>query len=154
MVVQVQHHVYWKEGEPQQSFTLIDIKLGLGLVTVAIAGFLFWLDKNYSFNDSYYVIAGSVALYFVISTVLLYFTSGPGYKNNKYVGKKKKDTIAVFAWTTKYDPIYNVKVVLNGNEQGAVTKEIPFNKIFDQFGYFNQDAAVQEFGDLVEKKSQ
>lgn len=133
---------------------MIDIKLGLGCITVAIAGFLFWLDKNYPFKDTYYVIAGAVGLYFLVSCVLLYFTSGPGYKDNKYAGTKKQDRIVLYGWTTKYDPIYNVKVVLNGNEQGAVTKEIPFNKVFDQFGYFNQEAAVREFGDLVEKKSQ
>lgn len=121
---------------------------------MAIAGFLFWLEKNYSFKDTYYVIAGAVALYFVVSCVLLYFTSGPGYKNTKYVGTKKQDKIVVYGSTTKYDPIYNVRAVLNGNEQGAVTKEIPFNKVFDQFGYFNHEAAVREFGDLVEKKSQ
>ncbi|KAM9886554.1 hypothetical protein OXX79_014115, partial [Metschnikowia pulcherrima] len=47
----------------EQTFTLIDIKLALGLSTVAIAGGLYYLEKKVPFKDSYYMIMASIAVY-------------------------------------------------------------------------------------------
>lgn len=122
----------------EQSFTLIDAKLGLGLLTVAIAGLLFYLDKHYSFKDTYYVIIGCIVVYFLISMAHLYLLSGPE-KNNKYVGySDSKQKILVHTWTSKYDPIYNVKLFVNDKEQADL--QIPFTEFFDSFGYLNKEA--------------
>lgn len=121
---------------------------------MAIAGFLFWLDKKYTFKDTYWIVFGSIVLYFLISVVMFVLNIAPGFKNNKYVGYNGKDKVAVFASTTKYDPIYNVKIVRNDNEQSAVEAQIAFTKVFDGFGYLNHAAATEEFKTLLAKKTQ
>lgn len=139
----------------EQSFTLIDIKLALGYLTVAIAGLLFYLDKKFSFKETYYVIAGCVVVYFILSSILYFFTSTPKYKNNKFVGyNESKQKIEVFTWTSKYDPIYNVKIVIDDNDASATVTEFPFMKMFDAFGYYNQDAAVALFKQVLQKKNE
>lgn len=80
--------------------------------------------------------------------------AAPGFKNNKYIGYNGKDKISVFASTTKFDPIYNVKIIQNDNQNSATEGQIPFNKVFDSFGYFNHAAAVEEFKPLLAKKKQ
>lgn len=136
----------------EQSFTLIDLKIALGYLTVAIAGFLFYLDKKYTFKDTYYVVAAAVVMYFLLSGALYFFTSSPQYKDNKFVGvNDKKEKIEVFAWTSKYDPIYNVKIITKGRTTEVA---LPFNKMFDAFGYYNQDATTTLFKEALSKKTQ
>lgn len=124
------------------------------MATVAIAGFLFYVEKKLSFNEAYYIIAGSLVVYFLISAVLWYFTNAPGYKNLKYVGVKGTQEIRVYSTSTKYDPIYEVKVVIDQRQDSAVEGKVLFTKIFDGFGYFNHDAAVEQLRSLIEKKIQ
>lgn len=138
----------------RQSFALIDLKIALGYLTVAIAGFLFYLDKKMSFADTYYIIAGAVATYFVVSSVLYFFTSGPKYKNNKYIGHKGLQKVAVFTWTKGYEPVYHVKVVTDDKFDGAVEKEVSFTEMFDAFGFLNEEAALAQLSKIVEKKSE
>lgn len=138
----------------QQSFTLIDTKLALGYLTVAIAGLLFYMDKKFAFKDTYYAVIACVAAYFVISTIMLYFTSGP-QKDNKYIGfNDAQQKILVYSWTSKYDPIYNVKIVLNDNTDSAVEAALPFTKFFDGFGYYNQEAFVGLVKEAMQKKNE
>lgn len=137
-----------------QSFTLVDLKLGLGVATVAIAGFLFYVEKKLSFNEAYYIIAGSLVLYFLVSAVLWYFTNAPGYKNLKYVGVNGSQEIRVYTNSPKLDPVYEVKVVIDQRQASPVEGKIPFTKLFDGFGYFNHDAAVEQLRSFIEKKVQ
>lgn len=138
----------------EQSFTLIDTKLALGYGTVAIAGILFYMDKKLPFKDTYYCIVVCVVLYAIISAILYYYTSGPE-KNNKYVGYNDgKQKIAVHTWTSKYDPIYNVKIVLNDNIESAILVDIPFTKFYDAFGFYNQGAFTELITKAMEKKSE
>lgn len=138
----------------EQSFALVDTKLALGYLTVAIAGFLFYMDKKIPFKDSYYLVAGAVLVYFLLSTVLYFFTSGSQYKNNKYVGHKGEQKIAVYGWTTGYEPVYNLKIVLNDKFDSPVEKQVPFTSMFDGFGYLNEEEVTKIIKELLEKKSQ
>ncbi|OBA22312.1 hypothetical protein METBIDRAFT_11168 [Metschnikowia bicuspidata var. bicuspidata NRRL YB-4993] len=139
----------------EQSFALGDLKLALGFSTVAIAGGLYYLEKNVSFNDSYYVIVALIALYAVISAAMYVLSNGKGYKNNKYIGfNEKKQKISVYALAEPFDPIYDVKVVINDNFSAPVTESIPFAKMFDAFGFLNHEESKQIFRELLEKKQQ
>lgn len=138
-----------------QSFTLPDLKLGLGLATVAIAGGLYYLEKNFLFKESYYIIVALIAVYAVISLVMYYLTNGKKYKDNKYIGyNDKKQKISVYTLAEPYDPIYNVKVVINDNFSSPITKAVPFTKMFDAFGFLNFVESKQILGEILEKKGQ
>lgn len=137
-----------------QSFTLIDTKLALGYLTVAIAGLLFWMDKKYVFKDTYYAVIACVVLYFLISTVMWYLNYGT-YKDNKYIGyNDSNQKISVYTSTTKYDPIYNVKIVLNDQFDAALEVPLPFTKFYDQFGYYNQEALTTLLKEALQKKNE
>lgn len=139
----------------EQSFTFSDIKLALGYVTVAIAALLFYIDKKFSFNETYYVVAGLIALYGLVSLVMYYLNSHPNLKNTTYVGyNKSNQKITVHTWCTKYDPIYNVKIVLDDKRDGANSGALAFNKFFDEFGYLNRQEFSSLVSGLVEKKEQ
>ncbi|KAK6456679.1 signal peptidase complex subunit 2 [Scheffersomyces xylosifermentans] len=120
-----------------ESFKLIDTKLALGYSTVVIAGLLFLVDKKYDFKQSYGVTVFSVVLYFIISSILYYINYTN--KNVKYVGYTEKGKkIVIATWSSKYDPIYNVRVTLDG--KNTFTAQLKFNQFFDIVGYFNRDA--------------
>lgn len=139
----------------EQSFTLADIKLALGYGTVAIAALLYLLDKKYPFEQTFYASLALVVVYGIISIVMYYLNSSAQYKNTAYVGyDKSKKKISVHTWSTKYDPIYNVKIVLEGRTESAAAGEIPFNKFFDQFGYLNREQFTKLINDVTEKKAQ
>lgn len=127
-----------------QSFTLVDAKLALGVATVLIAGGLFLADKKLGFEKTYTLTVVAVVLYFALSALQLYLTSSKKYKNNKFVGyNDKKDKIAVYSWTTKFDPVYHVKIVLN--DADAITSKIEFASVFDAFGYYKPDNTTALF---------
>lgn len=120
-----------------QSFTLIDIKLALGYATVAIAAFLYYIDKKWGFNESFNVTVASIIVYGVISLALFLLTNVPGYKNNKFVGtNESKQKLSVATWTTKYDPVYHVDLTLDDEK---VATSIDFTQLFDAFGYYKQE---------------
>lgn len=136
----------------EQSFALIDLKLALGLVTVAISAFLYYLEKKVSFKDSYYVIAALISVYFIVSAVLYYLSKGPQYKDNTYIGYRKGHKISVYTWTKPFEPVYRVKIVFG---DGVVFEEkIAFMKMFDEFGFLNEPEASAIFKSLLEKKAQ
>lgn len=127
-----------------QSFTLIDAKLALGVSTVLISAALFVADKKLGFEKTFTLTVVAVVLYFTLSALQLYLTSSKSYKNNKFVGyNDKKEKIAVYTWTTKFDPVYHVKIVLNDKE--SVTSKIEFAKVFDAFGYYKPDNTTALF---------
>ncbi|KAJ8143876.1 hypothetical protein OY671_003009 [Metschnikowia pulcherrima] len=139
----------------EQKFTLIDIKLALGLSTVAIAGGLYYLEKKVPFKDSYYMIMASIAVYAVISGAMFYLSNGPKYKNIKYVGvKDNKQKVAVYTSAKTYDPIYEVKMVFNDNFAGAISESVPFAKMFDAFGFLDHPETKSIFEKILEKKGQ
>lgn len=120
---------------------------------MAIAGVLFAVEKKYSFDDGYNITVALVTLYFVISGVLLYFTSGK-YKNVKYVGNNDNTKVEIVTWTEKYEPLYHLKIRVNGDEK---VSKIEFMKVFDAFGGFQDGELVELIGkeiDKVEKKEQ
>lgn len=137
-----------------QSFTLIDLRLGLGLLTVAIAAFLYYLEKNLTFQESYYIIMALIALYGLISAVMYYFSSTKKYQNLIYTGKDKKQTIWVYTLLVPFEPVYKVRVVVDDNHSGAIEEDLLFTKMFDSFGYMNETEVKQLFVQLLEKKKQ
>lgn len=138
-----------------QDFSLIDVKLALGYLTVAIAGFLFYLEKKFSFKDTKLVIGGAIGLYCVICMVMYYLSAGAQYRDNKYVGTKEGKKVSVFTLTDSvFSPIYKVKVVFDDNFQGAAEASIPFTQIFDSFGFLNEAELKTYLLNVLQKKSQ
>lgn len=112
------------------------------------------MDKKLSFKDTYYYVIACVVLYGIISAILYYYTSGP-QKNNKYIGfNDSKQRILVDTWTSKYDPIYHVKIVLNDDVDSAILVTIPFTKFYDAFGFYNQGEFTALIKEALEKKSE
>ncbi|KAI3403400.1 SPC2 [Candida oxycetoniae] len=129
----------------EESFMLTDLKLGLGLVTVVIAGLLFLADKRYEFKNIYGATVVSCVLYAVLNGVLLIINRK--YKNVKYIGYDSKgNKLTVASTTGKYDPNYRVTVALNDKQSSQ--SSIPFNKYFDLIGYLNRE----EFTKLLAKE--
>ncbi|EER35353.1 conserved hypothetical protein [Candida tropicalis MYA-3404] len=130
-----------------ESFALIDLKLGLGLSTVIIAGLLFLVDKKYTWKENYNITVISCVLYAIISGVLylINFLN----KNVKYTGYDKKgNKLTVATYSNKYDPIYNITINSDGKQ---VKSELEFNKFFDVVGFFNRDAFTNIIGDELNK---
>lgn len=136
----------------EQSFTLSDIKLALGVATVAIAGFMFYLDKKFGFYETYWVLVACITAYFAISGVLFYLNMGSA-KNNKYVGYNGKHKVLVHTWTLKFEPVYHVKLYVDGEQRGGEL-DLPFTKFFDSFGYFNREALTELLAKSLAKKTE
>lgn len=122
---------------------------------MAIAGFLFYLEKKYAFKDTKLIIGGSIALYGLICLVMMYLNKGAQYKNNKYIGTKDGKKVHVFTLTeSEFSPIYDVKVVFDEKFDAAVEEKIPFTQVFDTFGFLNEEAFKSHLEKMLEKKSQ
>ncbi|KAK6465866.1 putative signal peptidase complex subunit [Scheffersomyces coipomensis] len=134
-----------------ESFKITDIKLALGVSTVAIAGLLFLVDRKYSFDESYNVVVISIILYSIFSAGLLYLNRI--YKNVKYIGYTEKgEKIIIAGWTVKFDPLYYIKITLN--DKTTIESSLKFNEFFDVVGYFNRDAFTTLLKHEISKKSQ
>ncbi|RCK59162.1 Signal peptidase complex subunit SPC2 [Candida viswanathii] len=130
-----------------ESFALIDLKLGLGLSTVIIAGLLFLVDKKYTWKESYNVTVISCVVYAIISGAL--YLVNFFNKNVKYTGYDKKgNKLTVATSSNKLDPIYNVTITADGR---SVTSALQFNKFFDVVGFFNRDAFTKIIGDELNR---
>lgn len=137
----------------KESFGLIDLKLGLGLATVIIAGGLFGIEKVYKLKlfEMYSITVIGVVLYGLINIILTLVNYK--YKNVKYIGyKKNKDKVTITTWSTKYDPIYNISITFN--DITTVTNEYQFKEFYDQLGYFNSNAFMKLIEQDLQKKSQ
>lgn len=134
-----------------ESFFFHDLKLGLGLFSVGIAGGLFYLDKKFSFEDTYTITAIAVVVYFLISCVLFGINHLSKFKNVKYIGFKngnKQQKISIATWTHKYDGLYYVKIM---DENETIETNFPFNKFFDGMGYFSPQAFIDLLKPQLEK---
>lgn len=142
-----------KQFDYEESFTLIDIKLALGLATVIISGGLFAIEKVYKLKmtEMYTTTVVAVILYGIFSGILSLINYK--HKNVKYTGYKgSKEKITIATWTSKYDPIYNVTIKFN--DSNPITKQYQFKQFYDQLGYFNSDAFIKLIKNDIQKKSQ
>lgn len=137
-----------------QSFSLIDTKLAVGLVSVSIAGLLFYVDKKYGFERTYNVTIISVVLYALLTAFYYYLSYLPKYKNNKFIGYADSgEKILIAGWTRKHTPTYFVRIevsTIDGKSQSSETK-IEFTKLFDGFGYYKQEHMTNFLKAEVEK---
>lgn len=121
-----------------------------------ISAGLYFADKKYGFNDTFYLTVVAVALYFAISGVYWYYTSSSEFKNINYVGytgeKSKKSKITVAAWTTKFEPIYNVKIVVGeGKSKEVINTGFEFMKLFDGMGFYQEQELTKLIKAEIEK---
>lgn len=135
-----------------ESFTLIDTKLFLGYATVILAGVLFLIDKKMDFKDAYYITAFIVGAYGLLSAILLYINHTN--KNVKYVGvhNKSGSKVSIATWTHNFDPIYHVKVIVDGNASSAALEKFEFQKFFDYTGFINRGALVSFISPTLSSK--
>ncbi|KAI5962722.1 SPC2 [Candida theae] len=130
-----------------ESFIITDVKLGLGVATVAIAGLLFLADKKYQFKDIYSITVAACVVYGVLNAIL--FLINLKYKNVKYIGDDSKGSrITIASDIKKYEPYYNVTITVKDT---VVTAAIPFNKFFDVIGYFNRDEFIKLISEEINK---
>ncbi|KAI5952067.1 SPC2 [Candida margitis] len=131
----------------EESYTITDLKLGLGIATVAIAALLFLADKKYQFKQIYSITVAACVIYGLLNAVL--FLINLKYKNVKYIGYDSKGNRIIIASDIKnYEPDYNVTITVKDT---AVTGSIPFNKFFDIVGYLNRDEFTKLIGDEIAK---
>lgn len=136
-----------------ESFTVTDLKLGLGVLTVIVSGLLFMVEKKFSFNESYNITVMSLVVYFILSGILWYLTQSKSYKNVKYIGHDDSNNkITIATNTTKYDPIYNIEIRFGDNGKPVKTN-IEFMKLFDTFTTFHPDNLKELIGKEIEKVS-
>ncbi|KAI5955230.1 SPC2 [Candida jiufengensis] len=135
----------------EESFKLIDLKLGLGLITVLIAGLLFLADKKFQFKEIYNITFISCVLYGLINLAL--FGLNLKYKNVKYIGYDSKgNKIIISSEIKKYEPNYYINVTIN--DKTTSNSVIPFNKFFDIIGFFNRDEFLKLLSHEINKKSE
>lgn len=119
------------------------------MITVALSGGLFLIEKKISFNDSYYPTIGILVLYFITSGILWVFTQSSKYKDIKFIGTNDaNEKITCLTSTTKYDPIYNIELQF-GEERKKTS--IEFMKMFDDFSNFHPDNLTEVLKKEIEK---
>lgn len=126
-------------NEFQQDFKIIDIKLVLMYISIALAGALFYLDKkfNNNFHDPlYYNLMVGLTIPFYIITGLVYLYSWKVEKNIKYVGVDAKKNKLVISTKLKkqYSPVYCISLEYNG-------KKLELDKHFTEL--YNKDGFLQ-----------
>lgn len=136
-----------------QSFKLVDTKLATGLISVAIAGLLFYVDKKYGFVATYNVTVASVCVYGALSLFYYYLAYHPQYKNNKFVGYADNgEKLLIAGWSKKHTPTYYVRLDLEKNGHLSTSEaSIEFTKLFDGFGYYKQEAMTVFLKAEIEK---
>lgn len=131
----------------EESFAITDLKLGLGLSTVVVAGLLFLTDKKYEFKQIYSITVAACVIYGFLNVIL--FLINLKYKNVKYIGVDSKgNKITIASDIKKYEPNYNVTITFKDT---VVTGSIPFNKFFDVIGYFNRDEFTTLLSDEISR---
>ena len=133
-----------------QSFTLIDTKIAIGLVSVAIAGGLYLADKKYGFEATYSLTVASIVVYGLLNAVHWYLSNSLGYKNVKYIGHDDRGRkVTVKGWTESFNPLYHFIVSVDGRP--PVEGSFEFMKVFDGLGYFKEEQLTQVLGKELEK---
>lgn len=123
-----------------ESFLFTDIKLGLGVITVVLAGLLFLVEKKMDFFESINLITFILALYFIVSGVLLYLNVMKKYKNVKYVGyDDSNNKITIVTDSKAYEPIYSIEIRFGEDEDTIVKTQVEFMKLFDTFTNFHPE---------------
>lgn len=124
-----------------ESFTMIDIKLVIGYISVAFAGLMYYLEKKFDndFTNKTYVqyLQILVTLFFVLQFIWYLFSKFVE-KDIKYTGTKKGKVIKVSTLTkSKTDPVYQLVINFDDNEHPF---SIPFADIFFDDGFLSMDA--------------
>ncbi|CDK24157.1 unnamed protein product [Kuraishia capsulata CBS 1993] len=138
-----------------ESFTVVDTRLALGLLSVAIAGGLYYYEKK--FGDDlkdlfyYYLLLGGVTTFFVLNG-LLYLHAQYVQKNTKYVGYNK-DKKVVIGTSTKNatTPVYDVEFKVG--DSPVAKDSISFSELFTEDGYLKLDSYIGFIKKNLEKVS-
>lgn len=136
-----------------ESFKTLDIKLVLGYASVAIAGFMYYLEKQFdnNFQNKQYVIYLQLLVcgYFTLQTVLYIFTKFVE-KDIKYIGYKSGKKITVCTSTkSKTDPVYMMMFNIDGKNHKLT---FPLNEVFFDDGYLSLDAFKDKIVPVVQEK--
>lgn len=134
-----------------ESFKLIDTKLMIGYSSVAVAGLMYYLEKQYKndFTNAEYVfyLQLLVALFFTLQFVWFLFSKFVE-KSIKYTGVKKGKNIQVSTSTkSKTDPVYHIGISIDGGEHKLA---IPFKDIFFDDGFLSIEALKKEISQFFE----
>lgn len=134
-----------------ESFTIVDVKLVIGYLSVATAGLMYYLDKKFKndFNNTAYVfyIQVLVSVFFTLQFVW-FVVSKCVEKDIKYTGKKNGKTIKVSTSTkSKTDPFYKITINLHGENH---LLSIPFKEFFFDDGFLSLDAFKEKISPFME----
>ncbi|GME73779.1 unnamed protein product [Ambrosiozyma monospora] len=136
----------------KETFTLTDLKLAVGYLSVLAAGLLFQLDKKFKndFNNKEYVFYTTIAVAVGAGFHLAFlFVNTFVSKNIKFQGVKGKKKLNVSTVTkSKTDPSYFVTVELDGKK---VDQVVPFNTVFNSNGYLEYAELETKLQSIVNK---
>ncbi|ODV83355.1 hypothetical protein CANARDRAFT_25160 [[Candida] arabinofermentans NRRL YB-2248] len=135
-----------------QSFALVDFKLAVGYLCVAISGLLYYLEKQYDndFGNLEYVNYTKilVAIFFTLNSVWYLFGKFIE-KDIKFVGTKGTKKLTVSSKVkSKYDPVYSLVFAI-GEETFQDT--IEFKTVFTEDGFLDYAVFAEKVGADVAK---
>ncbi|KAK9467223.1 signal peptidase complex subunit 2 [Lipomyces arxii] len=116
----------------KQTFTLIDVRLAIGFLSVFVAAAVGGYDYYVGFEAAKYYTTIGVATYFVLNTILtswLMFVE----KGTFYQGFKSSHKISVKSFTKKYTPVYEIHV---SSKFKSIDAKLQFTE------YFNTDGEI------------
>ncbi|KAJ8098362.1 signal peptidase complex subunit 2 [Lipomyces tetrasporus] len=116
-----------------QVFTLVDVRLVIGFLSVLVAAAAGGYDYFVGFEKAKTYTTIGVSVYFLLNMALtawmMYVEKGTIYQGSKD-GKK----ISVMSTTKKFSPIYDIKVTETTTSKSTQAKK-PFTDFFDSHGY-------------------
>ncbi|GMM34772.1 signal peptidase complex subunit [Saccharomycopsis crataegensis] len=117
-----------------ESFSLIDVRLALGIGCCAISGATFYLDKHSEFKESINLVAAAIVLYSILASVLWGWSKFVE-KNIKFVGYKKSQKLIFKSSANKTDNLYSYEIKIGDNE--PIIGSIEYNKVFNENGFLD-----------------
>ncbi|KAK9322098.1 signal peptidase complex subunit 2 [Lipomyces orientalis] len=116
-----------------QIFTLVDVRLVIGFLSVLVAAAAGGYDYFVGFEKAKAYTGIGVSVYFLLNMALtawmMYIEKGTIYQGSKD-GKK----ISVTSTTKKYTPIYDLKITETTTSKSTQARK-PFTDFFDSHGY-------------------
>ncbi|AWU73832.1 hypothetical protein CAS74_001638 [Pichia kudriavzevii] len=134
----------------EESFGLMDTKLIIGYTSVAIAGLMYYLEKQYKndFTNAEYVYYLQILVgFFFTLQGILYLFSKFIERDIKYRGTKKGKTVTVSTSTkSKTNVNYKMDIEIDHKHHECV---FPLNEVFFDDGYLSMDAFKEKIVTFV-----
>ncbi|KAK9454193.1 signal peptidase complex subunit 2 [Dipodascopsis uninucleata] len=138
------------DGGYQQTFSLVDVRLGLGFLSVAVAGAVGAYDYVIGFDKAKNWTTFGVAIYLALN-ILLTLWIVRVEKGVFFQGFKGNAKITVSSSITKYVPVYELVVKSESPESTSELKSTrkPFNEFFNTDGFIVREPLTEWISQYV-----